>query len=234
MSQRPNLFLPIHKGIRSMLYSAATRLQSMDFEDLERSNAFVKEMKHDLGDSLSNCLLCLLSVHSSHEEKDIFSQLHAHDPGAVKMVMKEHGELARRVQELSDTCDQILATSDRSEHLRLGERLGLESTELFSYYMVHLAHEDDWVVPVMWQWFSDEQLNAMRAGFYNNLPISLFETWMRWTLPALTPSELRNFVAAARHDPPPNRFDDLLRIAESSLEPAAWRRLQTSLTSASN
>lgn len=234
MSDRPNLFLPIHKGIRSMLYAAGSRLQSMDFEDLDRSNQFVRELKHDLGDSLSNCLLCLLSVHSSHEETDIFSKLQVHDPGAVKMVMKEHVELTRRVHEVAETCDQILATSDPAEHLRLGTRLGLETTELFSYYMLHLAHEDDWVVPVMWQWFSDEQLNAMRAGFYNNLPLPLFETWMRWTLPALTPSELRSFVANARRDPPPNRFDELLRIAKSTLEPGAWRKLELSIHGASS
>jgi hypothetical protein len=216
-----------------MLYASGRRLQSMDFEDLERSNRFVGELKHDLGDSLSNCLLCLLSVHASHEEEDIFSKLQVHDPGAVKLVMKEHVELTRRIREVADTCDQIVATSDPAEHLRLGERLGLETTELFSYYMVHLAHEDDWVVPVMWQWFTDDQLNSMRAVFYNNLPMPLFETWMRWTLPALTPSELREFVANARNDPPPNRFQDLLRIAKLVLDPGPWSKLESGLQGAS-
>src|SRR5579862_9098395 len=101
MSERQNLFRPIHKGIRSMIFASGTRLQRADFADVSGSNALVADLKHDLGDSLSNCLLCLLSVHARHEEADIFSKLRVHDSDAVDMVMKEHVELSRRIRDVA-------------------------------------------------------------------------------------------------------------------------------------
>ncbi|MCI4339752.1 MAG: A10/OS-D family protein, partial [Thermoplasmata archaeon] len=82
------------------------------------------------------------------------------------------------------------------------------------------------VVPVMWQWFTDEQLVEMRAMFYNNLPPLLFENWMRWTLPALNPSELRVFVWGVANEPTPNRLADVLRIAKEYLHPDKWKQLE--------
>ncbi len=227
MTERQNLFRPVHKGIRSMLYESGGRLQRMDFTDVAASNAFVHDLKHDLGDSLSNCLLCLMSVHAKHEERDILAKLRSHDPGAVDLVMKEHVELTRQVRDVAKLCDTISAEKEPAARLELGYRLELDANDLFTHYMEHLNHEEDWVVPVMWQWFTDAQLNAMRAVFYNNLPLSLFETWMRWTLPALNPSELRVFLTGMASEPAPNRLADALRIAKEVLPAAQWKRLES-------
>src|SRR5208282_6186365 len=97
MSDRENLFRPIHKGIRLMLYQSGAGLQATSFADVDESNRVVLRLKRDLGVSLSNCILCLLNVHASHEERDIFSKVRRHDPDAVRVVMKEHLEVARRI-----------------------------------------------------------------------------------------------------------------------------------------
>ena len=225
MSERENIFRPVHKGIRSMLYAHARELQTMDFASVEASNALVTALRKDLGDSLSNCLLCLLSVHSRHEERDIFSKLRQHDPSAVELVMKEHVELAHVVQEVAAACDALLRLTAPSDRLKQGDRLLTEADALFAQYMVHLNHEEDWVVPVMWQWFTDAELDAMRGSFYNNLPLPLFETWMRWTLPALNPHERGAFVKGMA-TPTPNRLGELLRIAEATLPAGEWDALR--------
>ena len=228
MTDRQNLFRPIHKGIRSMLYAHAARFQWLDYRSVPESNRLVTNLKRDLGDSLSNCLLCLLSVHSKHEERDIFAKLRAKDAGAVDLVMKEHIDISRRIREFAGTCDEVLAAADPAARVELGNRLELEMGDLFSAYMAHLNHEEDWLVPVMWQWFNDTELNAMRAVYYNALPLPLFEHWMRWTLPALHPVELGIFVAGIASDPAPNRLADVLRIAKAVLPPERWTDLEKS------
>lgn len=226
MTERQNLFRPIHKGIRSMLYESGTRLQRMDFADVAASNAFVDDLKHDLGASLSNCLLCLISIHAKHEERDIFAKLRVHDSEAVDLVMKEHAELTRRIHDVAKLCDALPPLSDPKARIELGYRLELDANELFTSYMSHLNHEEDWVVPVMWQWFTDDELNAMRAVFYNNLPLPLFETWMRWAIPAMNPEELLVFMRGMASDPAPNRLADALRVARAVLPPARWEQLR--------
>ncbi|HYA71395.1 MAG TPA: hypothetical protein VEH28_08545, partial [Thermoplasmata archaeon] len=75
MSQRENLFRPIHKGIRAMIFVLGQRLGTTDFTDLAESNEVANQLKRGLTNSTSNCILCMLQVHSAHEEKDFFQAI---------------------------------------------------------------------------------------------------------------------------------------------------------------
>jgi hypothetical protein len=226
MSERENLFQPIHKGIRSMLYELGSRSQTTNFADVTESNRFARELKHDLGDSLSNCVLCLLRVHSGHEEKDIFHRLRAQDPDVIDLVMKEHAEVGRRIHHVAKTCDELLGLTSPTHRIEVGDRLNLELNDLFVFYLAHLNNEDATLVPVMWERFSDEQLRAMRNQFYGSLPLPLFETWMRWTLPSLNPHELRVLFSGLKTDPAASRFKDWTRLARETLDPSRLRILE--------
>jgi hypothetical protein len=226
MSERENLFQPIHKGIRSMLYELGTRSQTTNFADLAESDRFVRELKHDLGDSLSNCFLCLLRIHSGHEEKDIFQKLRADDPDVIDLVMKEHAEVARRIHHVSQTCDELLGLTSPAQRIEVGDRLNLELNDLFVFYLAHLNNEDATLVPVMWERFTDEQLRAMRNRFYGSLPLPQFETWMRWTLPSLNQHELIVLFSGLRTDPEAARFKDWARLARETLDPSRLRTLE--------
>ncbi len=223
MSERENLFRPIHKGIRLMLYQMGSRLQSTNFADVTEGNRFVRRMKHELGDSLSNCFLCLLRVHSSHEEKDIFSEIRTHDPDVIDLVMKEHGEIARRIWLTTKTGDELATITAPARRIEVGDRLNQEMNDLFVAYLAHLNNEEATLVPLMWDWFTDVQLRAMRAKFYDSLPLPLFETWMRWTLPALNEEELIVLFSGLKKDAESStRFPDWVRLAHMTLDFDRW------------
>ncbi|MCI4343984.1 MAG: hemerythrin domain-containing protein [Thermoplasmata archaeon] len=226
MSERENLFRPIHKGIRLMLYQLGARLQTTDFSDLAEGNRFVVRMKHELGDSLSNCILCLLRAHSTHEEKDLFSEMRTHDPDIVDLMMKEHGEVARRIWTVTKTGDELLGLTAPMRRIEVGDRLNQEVNDLFAFYLAHLNNEEATMVPLMWERFSDQQLRAMRAKFYDSLPLPLFETWMRWTLPALNQGELIVLFSGLKKDSGTARFRDWVRIAHSTLDFDRWLALR--------
>lgn len=226
MSERENLFQPIHKGIRSMLYELGRQSQITNFADATEADRFARALKHDLGDSLSNCILCLLRVHSGHEEADIFRKLRAHDPDVIDLVVKEHAEVARRIHHVSRTCDEILALTSPAHRIEAGDRLNLELNDLFVFYLAHLNNEDATLVPVMWERFTDEQLRAMRNQFYGSLPLRLFETWMHWTLPSLNQHELLVLYSGLRTDPEGSRFKDWARLARETLDSSRLRILE--------
>ena len=226
LSERENLFRPIHKGIRSMLYELGSRLQTTNFADVNESNKFATRLKHDLGDSLSNCVLCLLKVHSGHEEKDIFSKVRAQDPDIIDLVINEHAEIARRIWAVTKTCDEVLALASPDRRIEVGDRLNQEANDLFVFYLSHLNNEEATLVPVMWERFTDEELRAMRARFYDSLPLPLFETWMRWTLPSLNEHELVVLFAGLKNDPRTLRFKDWERLAHETLDPDRWLSLR--------
>jgi len=226
MSARENLFRPVHKGIRSMIFIMGLRLGTTDFTSLSESNELAKQLKQDLTNSLSNCILCLLQTHSVHEEKDLFTAIQPVDEEPVRMMMAEHAVIVRRVYGVAKQCDEILAATDPNHRIELGDRLVAEANDLFAFYLAHMNNEEAVLVPVMWEHFTDAQLRALRGQFYNTIPLPLFETWMRWTLPALNLNELVVLLSGMRTEPPPNRFGDAMRIAKETIRAERWTQIE--------
>jgi hypothetical protein len=222
MSERENLFRPIHKGLRSMIFLLGQRMGTTDFTNLEESNDLAKQLRRDLTRSASNCILCLLQAHSVHEDKDFFTALRQFDEGPVKLMAAEHAVIVRRVYEVAKLCDELTGISDPARRIEVGDRLTLETNDLFAFYLAHLNNEEALLVPIMWENFSDEQLRALRAQFYNTIPLPAFEEWMRWTLPALNVHELVVLLSGMQKDPPPNRFPDAMRLGQETVRQDRW------------
>ena len=49
MAATEDLFTPIHKGIRSMIYGLGGRLQSTDFTRDEETNRILDQLNHEFG-----------------------------------------------------------------------------------------------------------------------------------------------------------------------------------------
>jgi Hemerythrin HHE cation binding domain len=226
MSTRENLFRPVHKGIRSMLFTLGLRLGTTDFTSPDESNEVAMQMRQDLTNSLSNCILCLLQTHSIHEEKDLFSAVRPFDEEPVRMMIAEHAVIVRRTYGVAKRCDELLEAKDPLRRIELCDALVAEANDLFAFYLAHLNNEEAVLVPVMWEHFTDAQLRSLRAQFYNTIPLTLFETWMRWTLPALNVNELGVLLSGMKTDPAPNRFADAMRLAKETLRPERWTQVR--------
>jgi len=229
MTNRENLFRPIHKGLRSMIYELGLRLGTTDFTNVSESNAIAELLKQELTQSLPNCLVCLLLTHSVHEEDDIFAPVRPFDPDVVELMLKEHRAIVRQVHEISKICDQLRSLQEPNHRIEAGDQLHQSASDLFAYYLMHMNNEEATLVPVMWDRFSDEQLRALRAQFYNRIPLTQFETSMRWTLPALNPIELQVLLTGMKSDPSPNRFSDAMRVGKEMLGADRWAVVEEQL-----
>jgi Hemerythrin HHE cation binding domain len=229
MTDRENLFTPIHKGIRAMIYELGLRLGTTDFSKVAESNQTALQLKSDLNGSTANCVICLLYAHSRHEEQDFFSAVAPFDKEMVDLLMVAHRDINKRIIDISKTVDELVAATDLARRIEIGDRFCLEANDLFAAYLAHLNDEEATMVPVMWEHFTDAQLRAMRAQFYNRIPLPRFEDWMRWTLPALNSHELELLLRAFRSDPAPNRFADAMRVGEHLISPERWRPVKAHL-----
>lgn len=222
MTERENLFRPIHKGLRALIYEMGRRLQTTDFSDSGASNAMVQELRESLELTSGNCVLCLLYAHSKHEEDDFFQPLRPIDPDVVALMMNEHAEIGRRIRSFTKTCDELIAESTPHRRIEVGDRLNQEANELFADYLEHMNNEEATMVPVMWEHFTDSQLRKMRAEYHLRTPPRRFEVWMRWTLPALNVNELVVLFHGLKEDGPPELLDRFSRLASETVDPIRW------------
>jgi hypothetical protein len=226
MTERENLFRPIHKGLRSMIYELGRRLQTTDFADDAQARAFVRELQQNLTEASANCFLCLLFRHSEHEERDFFEPIRPFDPDVVRLMLNEHAEIARRIRALTVTGEQVLGETTPARRIETGDRLYLESNDLFAYYLQHMNNEEATVVPVMWEHFTDAQLRKIRAEYHTSVPIRRLEAWMRWTLPAMNLNELVVFFHGLKADGPPHLYDFMLRLGSETVDPVRWQTVR--------
>jgi hypothetical protein len=168
----------------------------------------------------------LLKIHAGHEERDIFAKVRVHDPDVVDLVMKEHAELARRIESVAKTCKTMMSLRDPGSRIELGDRFIQEVNDLLAFYLSHMNNEETLLVPVMWEWFSDEEIRAMRMNFYDKIPLPQFEAWMRWTLPAMNSEELIVLFSGLKTSPESPRIKDWIRLAHETLGLDRWVALR--------
>jgi len=222
VTERENLFRPIHKGLRAMIYELGERLQTTDFTDEVASRAIIQDLRANLEIATGNCTLCLLYAHSKHEEEDFFRPLRPVDPDVVNLMMREHAEVSRRIRSFAATCEELTPGLTPERRIELGDRLNQEANDLFAYYLQHMNNEEATMVPVMWEHFSDAQLRKMRADYHLRTPPRRFEVWMRWTLPALNLHELVVLFRGLKEDGPPQLLASMTRLAGETVDPVRW------------
>jgi hypothetical protein len=116
---REDLFTPIHKGIRSMIYDLGTKLQKTDFTDVAATNAILTQLKHNLQSANSTCIVCMLHEHGGHEDQSIFPQLAPFDSKAVDAMIQEHVDHTTDGRNFN-SCRRTFATKGKRSETRKG------------------------------------------------------------------------------------------------------------------
>jgi len=222
MTERENLFRPIHKGLRAMVYDLGRRLQTTDFADDLAGRAVIRDLQENLSTNVGNCVLCLLLAHSTHEERDFFAPIVPFDPDVVNLMIEEHRDIVARIARLAEPCDAWRQETSETRRIEIGDRLNLEANDLFALYLRHMNNEEAMMVPVMWEHFTDTQLRKMRADYHMNTPRDRFNAWMRWTLPALNVNELIVLFRGLKEDGPPELLDRFTEIASVTVDRSRW------------
>ncbi len=221
--QRVDLFTPIHKGVRSMIYVLGRDLQVADFTDERATRELLAKLEYDLElATSSSCIMCLLHEHAGNEDKYLFPQVHPFEPEIVEQLIQEHREVVRRLGTISKFSEEIKATTEPGRRIDMGIRLNQMTDDLFAFYLTHLAREEVTILPATWRHFTDEQLVAIRTTVERNTPPERYAEWMKWVFPSLNANELMGMFAGMKKGAPPSFLESMKRIAAESVRKDRW------------
>jgi hypothetical protein len=218
-----DLFTPIHKAIRSMIYDLGSRLQRADFADAAASSAVLADLEHEFANAVSaTCILCLLDGHADAEETGFFPPMQPIDPGLIRMLIDEHHEVRRRLVDLTKDADELGAVDEPKLRIELGARINREANEFFAFYLTHMNKEEATIVPAMKEHFTDAQMRAMHGAIMRGLPRERMAGYWRWMLPSLTMGELTAMLSGLKHGAPPEVLQLAMGIGEANVNPTRW------------
>ncbi len=229
MSSNEDLFTPIHKALRSMIYGLSSRLQTNDFADLTTTKSLVNDLENDFAIARSaGCTLCVLNQHAQDEEAAIFPDATKAGNELIATLIEQHHDLARREASLARSANTLLAIENPEGRVEAGIRLNQSANELFAAYIAHMNREETDLVPWMKEHFSDAQMVAMRGAIMGRTPPDRMFVVLGWMLPSLNVRELSGLIREVKTAVPPQAFKAITDLCEARVDPTRWDAVRQS------
>lgn len=218
--RKTDLFTFIHKAIRSMIYNAASKLQSANFADANETEVLLTSLEHDLG---------LLHEHAVHEDDIIFPEIANNEPEMIEILNDEHKTLEEKLNKIKTQIEKTNQTTDNTRRLELGSRLNNMFNDFAASYLAHMNHEEATVLEASFKYLTDEELVAIRTRIQTKIPPGRYKIWLHWMLKSLNNSELIGLLGGMKAGAPPQVFENVLGAAQHVVEKEKWHKIKSQL-----
>ena len=227
MPAREDPLTPVHKGLRAMIYSLSTRLQTHDFSDAEATRSLAVDLEQDFAVArTAGCILCLLSHHAIDEDTVLFPPTARVGNALVTTLIEEHHDLTRREIALARSAQELIALGSPSDRVAAGARLNQAANGLFAAYVTHMNKEEEQLVPLMQAHFTDPELVGMRSTVIARMPPERVMAMLSWILPSINETELCDFLTSVVRTAPPPLVKGVTDLCAAKVESARWARVR--------
>ena len=173
---RHDLYGPIHKAIRFRHAALLQRLGTTDFRE------DVRGLAEELRKHLQLCL-----AHLKDEEAHLHHPIEGRLPGALAGIEHQHAGHRAHLNALEEQVRLLEATPDRDASA--GHGLYLAFSRFVAEDLLHMAHEEEQVWPLMCSAFDDAEMARLEAGIVAGLPPELATRIVSIMLVAINPPE---------------------------------------------
>ena len=218
--RKTDLFTFIHKSIRSMIYNAASKLQTADFTDEKEVKILLVSLRNDLD---------LLHEHAVNEDNIIFPEIANEEPQMIELLNEEHKKLESKLNGLLVLIEKTEQSNSVEERMLLGNSLNSLFNDFIADYLAHMNHEEATVLEASFKYLTDEELIAIRTRIQSNVPPDKYKVWMNWMLRSLNNSELIGLLGSMKTGAPSNVFQNILDITKSVIDSERWLKMKLSL-----
>lgn len=210
---RPDLYRPVHKGLRFALFNAAIQAGACDATDDGEVTALL--------DTVAN-VVDLLRQHAGHEDRVLDPLIHRHAADVEASIHAAHEASEATLDALVDLCNQIEGATQRRA---LVDGLYDQLCDFTAEYLGHLRQEEGEVMPALHAAMSDVELLDVRAAIQGSISPPQMCQSIEVIMPAVNVTERRAMLGGMRAAPPHifELFEDAVR---NSLDTAAWSQLQ--------
>lgn len=216
-----NLYGPVHKGLRLALCRLLTRLGAVEAGDRGAVATVLADLRAQL---------ILSAAHLDHEEREIHAALEARVPGAAGDLYADHDRHRASFVGI-ETAIAAVEAADASRRPAALHRLYMAFTRFVAADFAHMAEEEEVILPVLQDLFTDEELVAIEARITASLPPDRMIAFSQMMLPAASPTERVTMLSRVRagmirDGVPPEAFAGLLNFgAKPALPRGEWEAL---------
>ena len=212
---RVDIYVHIHKALRALMTDTLQAVGRLDTEDEQEFEQVCQRVLR-LAEACEN--------HLTHENESVHTAMEAREPGTSMRIAGEHLEHGVAIEQLRQAVAQMRSchgTARAQAALALYRQLALFVGHNFEHMHVEeTAHNG-----VLWARYTDEELLALNGRIVASLPPEESMFWMRWMIPALTPSERLQVLGGMKAQAPAEAFAAVLDLVRPQLDLHAWAKL---------
>lgn len=218
-SPRYDMYMAIHKAMRSCMHEALAALGRMDINDADEVAAALAQLRE---------LLNLCDQHVQKENKFVHAAMEQRKPGSSAEISAEHIEHEHDIGRLRAAVKHFEVT-DVSQRAAFAQTLYRDVALFVAHNFEHMHYEEIEHNTVLWSVYSDAEL----IDIENNLKASISPQDMaitaRWMLTANDHAFRVAMLSDVRAHAPVEVFEMLLGIARANLSERDWRKVTQAL-----
>ena len=208
---RYNCFTLIHKALRACLYDTALLLQQTYFADVSEARPAIRRIES---------VVKLFGQHAHHEDEYILPYIASVDPQLVQSFENEH----EKDEQLGNMLVNLIAifknTVSDEERLICGSALVKAFGDFLVFNLEHMAREEAQINPVLWKYYTDEELKELHARIGARLSPEEKGDTAPWIVRGINRVEAVRWLTLLKQTAPAPAFEAMLGLLEKELAPA--------------
>lgn len=218
MEARHSLYRQVHKGIRRMMFDLLSRAGRTEFRSTDAISLLRSETK--------SCFE-LLTFHAHHENEFTGPLVRKHAPRLSPLVAPAHDEQEKQIEILSEMVDAIDPAHPRASID--GEAFTVRLSSFFGELLVHMADEEERIMPALWHAMTDEELIEVEQRLVASIPPEKLARFLSWMIPAMNHPERVEMLTGMRDRGPAEVFIFVRDLSRSVLSEADYAALENAL-----
>lgn len=219
MEQRKSLYRDVHKGIRRLMFDLVSRAGRTDFNDPAAVSMLRAEAR--------SCFE-LLSIHAHHENVFNAPLVTAYAPHLSHLVAPAHDEHELEIEALTLMLERL--DDGHSSAATAGHELVVRLSRFFGDLFVHMADEEEQIMPALWKAMTDEEIAAVEHQIVAAIAPDRLARFLSWMLPAMNHPERVEMLEGMQQTASPEVFTFVLDLSRSVLTSGEMEAIERSLS----
>ncbi len=210
-----------HKGLRNALSQLSLMAGKTNY-----SNQQEVEQLYQLGTDVFK----ILAIHAADEDEVTLAELEKHCPGCSEHDMEDHKEIHAAQVKLEALLLMLYNASKLNNDVTAdGAEFYLSLSEFHGKYLEHTAEEERVTQPLLWKFFTDEELASHRGKIMAKNPPETLMIWFRFVIPALSYKERIGLLSGFQKMASPEFFDKGMNVIKQVLTEEEYKEVQIAL-----
>ena len=210
-----------HKGLRNALSQMSFLAGKTDY-----ANPQEVEQLYNLGVDVFK----ILTIHASDENEVTLAELETLCPGCSQHDIEDHKQIHKMQDNLENLLAKIYAGSKSGKDVtEESSEFYLAFSEFHGEYLKHTAEEERVTQPMLWQYFTDEQLASHRGKIMAKNPPQTLLTWFRFVIPSQSHNERVGLLSGFKKMAPVPFFTEGMEVIKKVLTENEFNILQEAL-----